>query len=532
MDERPIALRAVKDHPPKREHAVSGLPTGIRLISGDGNPTPVRLASVEVSLDAYRSVVDAIDDVVFRLDPAGRWIFLNPAWQRITGASVGRTLGRSFLDSIHPDDRHAHALQLHRLISGTVESLRLELRFLKSDGSTCWVQLNGRRTVDDDTFTGVSGTLHDITDRKHIENTLALSELRFKAVFEHAGVGILVALPDGRLLSVNPALERMLGYRDSALRGRPLVEVAAPESKSTFRDAMESLLTGRKEECKIELRCRTRTDASLDVQFHGSLIRDNDLQPLLIVGLLEDLSERKATEQRLVKAKEEAESVARLKSALLNNVSHEVRTPLTTIIGYATLLAEEVPEDLREFAHTISLGGQRLLDTLNAVLELARLESNPSPSNLILLDVALEVAQVLDLVLPLADQKGLEVRIALPDEPLNVLADGNSLLRVLNNLLSNAVKFTEHGYIEVAVDASPDQVWIAVTDTGVGISEEFLPQLFKEFRQESSGLGRSHEGSGLGLAISRRLVDQMGGTLQVSSRKGEGSTFTITLPRA
>lgn len=490
------------------------------------------LASIEVSLDAYRSVVDAIDDVVFRLDTAGRWIFLNPAWQRITGSSIGRALGRPLLDSIHPDDRHTHALQLHRLISGTVETVRLELRFLKMDGSTCWVQLNGRRTMEDGEFTGVSGTLHDISDRKHIENTLALSELRFKAVFEHAGMGILVALPDGRLLSANPAFERMLGVRDREVRGRMMTDLAAAESMAPFRAAVDRLLSGEQNECRIELRCDTRRHEPLDVRFHGTLIRDNELQPLLIVGLLEDLSERKATEQRLVRAKEEAESVARLKSALLNNVSHEVRTPLTTIIGYATILAEEVPEEYRDFAHTIARGGQRLLDTLNAVLELARLEANPPPSNLVLLDVEQEAAQAVELVLPLADRRGLEVRTSFPDEPAYVLADGTALLRVLNNLLSNAVKFTEEGRIEVAVEADDVEIRIAVRDTGVGISDDFLPHLFEEFKQESSGLGRSHEGSGLGLAISRRLVDLMGGTLYVNSQKGEGSEFCIVLPRA
>ena len=512
---------------------MSGLPTGIRnTASGDGGPAPARLATIEVSLAAYRAVVDAIDDVVFRVDAAGRWTFLNPAWARITGASVGRSLGRPMLDSIHPDDRHTHALQLHRLISGTVASARLELRFLRTDGSTCWMQLNGRRTDDGDEFTGVSGTLHDISERKQIENTLALSELRFKAIFEHAGMGIVVALPDGRLLSANPALERMLGFRDRELRGTAVASMAAPESKTEFEQAIESLVAGDQDECRIELRCQTKREEALDALFHGTLIRDNELQPLLIVGLLEDLSERKATEQRLVRAKEEAESVARLKSALLNNVSHEVRTPLTTIIGYATILAEEVPDEYRDFAHTIARGGQRLLDTLNAVLELARLEASPPPSNPVLLDVAQEVMQAVDMVLPMADKKRLDVRMTIPDEPVMVLADGSSLLRVLGNLLTNAVKFTETGYVHVVVDGDGETVRIHVQDSGVGISEEFLPQLFDEFKQESSGLGRSHEGSGLGLAISRRLVDLMGGTLQASSRKGAGSEFTITLPAA
>src|SRR5690606_37997586 len=138
------------------------------------------------------------------------------------------------------------------------------------------------RTTEDGEFTGVSGTLHDISDRKQIENTLALSELRFKAVFEHAGMGIVVVLPDGRLLSANPAFERMLGVRDREVRGKLLTELAAEDNLPTLESAISRLTSGDEDECRIELRCKARRREALDVRFHGTLIRDNDLQPLLI----------------------------------------------------------------------------------------------------------------------------------------------------------------------------------------------------------------------------------------------------------
>lgn len=191
-----------------------------------------------------------------------------------------------------------------------------------------------------------------------------------------------------------------------------------------------------------------------------------------------------------------------------------------------------MPEEYRDFAHTIARGGQRLLDTLNSVLELARLEADPAPMNMSILDIGREVAHALDLMPPLADRKGLAIRASLPEEPVLVIAEGASLHRVLKHLLENAVKFTERGGISVSVSPAGGVVSVEVCDTGVGISDEFLPFLFDDFKQESSGLGRSHEGSGIGLSISRRLVHLMGGTLHASSRKGEGSTFILTLQRA
>ena len=213
-------------------------------------------------------------------------------------------------------------------------------------------------------------------------------------------------------------------------------------------------------------------------------------------------------------------------------MSHEIRTPLTGIIGFADVLAEEVEDEHGEFARAIGSNGRRLLDTLNAVLELARLEAGEVQFGRDELDLRAVVAEAVAPLVPRAGAKGLGLTVSLHPEPVLVESDASALGRVVSNLVSNAVKFTEEGGVSVAVRAGAAGAEVRVADTGVGIAPSFLPRLFEAFYQESEGDERSHEGNGLGLVITQRLVERMGGTIEVASEKGVGSTFTVRLPRA
>ena len=230
-------------------------------------------------------------------------------------------------------------------------------------------------------------------------------------------------------------------------------------------------------------------------------------------------------------ARHQAEEMARLKSAFLANMSHEIRTPLTAIIGYAQVLGEEVSEDQRGLVRPIEHGGRRLLDTLNSVLDLARLQAGRFDLRMEAVDLAEEAHALGDLLRPLAHAQGLALIVHAPPNGLVACADRSALQRVLTNLVSNAVKFTDAGRITLSADADERHVRLRVRDTGRGIGNAFLPSLFEEFRQESDGLTRSHEGSGLGLAITRHLVQLMDGSIAVESALGVGSVFTVTLDR-
>lgn len=234
----------------------------------------------------------------------------------------------------------------------------------------------------------------------------------------------------------------------------------------------------------------------------------------------------------LIAAKEKAEEMNRLKSTFLANMSHEIRTPLTSIIGFADVLAEEeVSEENKEFARLIRLSGQRLLETLNSVLDLAQLEGRTLSLYPEQLDVEEEIDSLIDIFSQRAADKGLELHQTGLRIPVFANLDRGAFSRVLTNLIGNALKFTEEGGVMIDLAADPEHLYVHVKDTGVGISPSFLPDIFSEFRQESSGVSRYFEGSGLGLAITKRLVELMNGSISVVSTKGLGSTFTLTFPR-
>ncbi len=240
--------------------------------------------------------------------------------------------------------------------------------------------------------------------------------------------------------------------------------------------------------------------------------------------------ERRSYEAELINAKERAEELVRLKSAFLTNMSHEIRTPLTGIIGFAQILNEEIGEQHSEFVQLIENSGRRLLDTINSVLDLARLESQKMRTEKVRTDLVDEVTKTVKLIEPLAMKKNLKLVSQAHVKEAFALVDPAGLGRIITNLVGNAIKFTEEGGVRVDIAKKGGRILIRVRDTGIGIAKEFLPRLFDEFQQESSGAARSHEGSGMGLSITRKLVELMGGTITVKSKKGVGSAFIVAFP--
>ena len=261
-------------------------------------------------------------------------------------------------------------------------------------------------------------------------------------------------------------------------------------------------------------------------------ILNENLEAEVQVQVLQKLEERSRYEQELIAAKEQAEESARLKSTILTNISHEIRTPISGIIGYAQILVEELDNQHREFAGYIQENAKRLMSTMRSILDLSKIESNSITMNLRPLNLGSMVHTEVDLLRPLAERKELALQTCLPSEDVVAHLDEAALARILQNLVENAVKFTFEGTITVEAGVLGNGVYVKVRDTGIGIGKEFLPDLFGEFKQESTGLTRDHQGSGLGLAITKRLVEAMNGTISVESEKNRGTTFTATFRNA
>lgn len=248
-------------------------------------------------------------------------------------------------------------------------------------------------------------------------------------------------------------------------------------------------------------------------------------------AVFEDITEWKRYQKDLVDAKERAETMNRLKSNMLTNMSHEIRTPLTSLMGTAHLLAERAPDEFVDHIRKIECNAERVNRTIESVLTLAKIESGELEVSVDRVDLLDETREAVDSLRQLARQRQLRIRLVADAAPC-VWADSAFTTSILNNLIGNAIKFTDEGLVEVVVDADDTHGILRVRDTGIGIGEDFLPDVFEEFRQESTGLARSHGGTGIGLTISKRMVEAMDGTISVCSTRGVGSTFTVTLPAA
>jgi len=350
---------------------------------------------------------------------------------------------------------------------------------------------------------------------------LTESRARFQRLAEATFEGIAIHEADGEIVDVNAALADMVGMDRDELIGRDVSAVLPETTPDSAQD--EEGEADAPTEAEIAHENGTATPVEIE---------DREVsagEETVHVCTVRDISKRKEWENEILLAKREAEEMAQLKSNLLNNMSHEFRTPITNITGYAELIMDEAEGPHEKFAAQICESGRRLSETLQSVLDLAQIEAGTLDVLVREVAVANVVREVLDRHDQKIDDEALTVEVDVPDD--HTLSTGRTLLsRIFDNLLQNAIKFTEEGRVELEVTPTDVGLRIVVRDTGVGIAPEFRPHLFDPFKQESEGMAREYEGPGLGLALTKRMVDILEGTIEVESTKGEGSVFTIELP--
>ena len=247
--------------------------------------------------------------------------------------------------------------------------------------------------------------------------------------------------------------------------------------------------------------------------------------------------ERRRYEKRLIAERNRANEMNALKNNFLSNLSHEVRTPLNSIIGFSSLLGEELEnKEQREFLSYIEEGGQRLLQTINDLLDISILESEPDKIQPKKINLESEVIETVGMMFNYAHDKDIILDYSIMKPGILVLGDPRMTGQILRKLIGNAIKFTEKGSVFIEVDVAENGACdcgvVRIKDTGVGIDKKFLPHVFDEFKQESRGMARKFEGVGLGLTIANKMSELMNGVIEVESEKGRGSVFSFYLPLA
>lgn len=371
--------------------------------------------------------------------------------------------------------------------------------------------------------------LVDVTDREEAAASERESRELLYRVFHASPAAIgLLRRSDGRFIEVNEHFCKLTGHEIDEVAGRSAEELALWGPKGA-----DSLINKQLREVEtvqdFEAELFTKSGASRTVLVSSQQTQVRG-EPCLLVVLV-DITERKHVEMELIRSKERAEEMSRIKTAFLTNMTHEVRTPLTVILGFTSMLRQGVREEYQRFVRVIERSGRRLLLMLDSILDLAQLEAGTLSVEQQVFNVSDVVRNEAEFFEQIAAEKKLKLDVQLPEERAHAVADHKIFVRVLNNLFDNAVKFTEEGTITMRVELLADMIHIVVEDTGVGIDPAFLPRVFDEFTQESTGLERTHQGSGLGLSVSKRLLEMMGGSIEAESAKGQGSRFVIAIPR-
>ena len=398
----------------------------------------------------------------------------------------------------------------------------------------------------------------EISERELAQKRLSENAGVLRRIFDTTSVGVAINLvADGRFIQVNRACAEIFGYSCEELLQLTLRDTGAIINRGQFRDFLDELEQhGSIPDREVDLRSRDGTIHPLQVSGVKIEIGGEPCVATIVV----DISRRIRIEQELIAAREAALAASQAKSEFLSSMSHEIRTPMNAILGMADLLWEsELSSEQRRYLDTMRNNGNALLELINEILDLAKVESGRLHLEQTPFDLREMVEKLLETLALRAHAKGLELtgRIA-PGTPTALLGDTLRIRQILFNLIGNAIKFTQAGEIELALEAATQPqaanpapaavadggavhaaigrggtpVWIRFTvrDTGIGIAPEHLATIFSSFTQADSSIARKYGGTGLGLAIVKRLVDLMGGEIAIESAPGAGSKFIVTVP--
>ncbi len=483
--------------------------------------------ALKKSEEKYKTIIESASDAIIIVDIEDRTIIdINQQAEKLTGHSRQELLGKSHL-ILHP-------AEYSEFYSGVFTEVILENQKISPEeiliqhknGTVIPVEISTSHSTLGDKKV-IQGIFRDLRERKKVEEEIR----KLSRAVEQSPSAIVITDLGGTIEYVNPHFCKVTGYtQEEALGENPRILKSGSTSDEEYKDMWASISAGK--EWRGEFHNKKKNGELYWEQASISPIRDDKGNVTHYIAIKEDITEKKKMQQELMIAKEKAEESDRMKSEFLSQMSHEIRTPLNVILSYNSFLQEElsgkINEDIRLSFNSIDSAGKRLLRTIDMILNLAAIQKGN-------VDISFYPVDLGDILKRLsrefefqAREKKLYLKLKMPSDNVIINGDEYLLSGIFQNLLNNALKYTNTGGVNVETTILEDErIKVDISDTGIGISEKYMPRLFLPFTQEESGYTRKFEGNGLGLALVKSYLDLLKAEIGVSSGKGKGTTFSI-----
>jgi PAS domain S-box-containing protein len=486
--------------------------------------------AIKKSEEKYRILIETMNEALIFVDNDDKIQFVNRSLCEMYGYNQDELLGKIGYEIIVYKDDIEIIKDKNRLrTEGVVDNY--EVRGVKKSGEIIWLNISGAPLMDNDgKVVGSIGVISDITKNRQAEEELK----KLSRAIEQSPVTIVITDLNGSIEYVNPKFEEITGYSFNEAKGKnPRILKSGELPNEEYKNMWDTITSGGDWRGEFH---NKRKDGTLYWESATlSPIKNNEGKITHYLAIKEDITEKKEKERELILAKEKAEESERLKSSFLANMSHELRTPMVGILGYSEVLESQLEEGPhKKMAEAIHNSGNRLMNTLNLVLDLSRIEAGRLELECSEFNIIDTLKDSVELFEQTARKKNLFLKFEKKVNKIIVYLEERLIRDAINNLLNNAIKYSDNGGVIISVDEIKEngirKLVIDVKDTGIGIPHDEINTVFEEFRQVSEGYDRNFEGSGLGLTIVKRFIEKMNGSISVSSELGKGSTFTIRIP--